>query len=266
MANISTDHPTLLVLDVHSVWLRAVERIGQEAGFATMTTSSTSEAFKLLRRGGFDIVMCGVDAGGENLSWTELLARSKKLAPSAKYILVADEDDQDVLQRAVGAGADAYITRRVEPEDLVFAIRQVLAPALYLIWPFSGSGRSGIKGAGVLRARAARARRSSCLRRAVRTQRSRRPWASRSRPSRGTCGASTKSSACRTGRLRHGWSRSQGAAERAAPRRREAAADPGIANPGGRASSGSSGRAEQTSKRVDQRVSRRDQPLRGSGG
>lgn len=148
MANIATDHPTLLVLDVHSVWLRAVERIGQEAGFATTTTSSTTEAFKLLRRGGFDIVMCGVDAGGEDLPWTELLARSKKLAPLAKYILVADEDDQDVLQRAVGAGADAYITRRVEPEDLVFAIRQVLAPALYLIWPFSGPGRSGARGAG----------------------------------------------------------------------------------------------------------------------
>lgn len=148
MANISTDHPTLLVLDTQSLWLRAVERIAQEAGFATKTTSSSSEAFKLLRRGGIDIVMCGVDAGGKNLPWTELLARSKKLAPSAKYILVADEDDQDVLQRAVGAGADAYITRRVEPEDLVFAIRQVLAPALYLVWPFSPSGRAGIKGAG----------------------------------------------------------------------------------------------------------------------
>jgi DNA-binding NarL/FixJ family response regulator len=148
MTNISTDNPTLLVLDIHSVWLRAVERIGEEAGFATTTTGSTSQAFKLLRRGGFDIVMCGVDAGGDSLPWIEVLARSKKLAPSAKYILVADEDDQDVLQRAIGAGADAYITRRVEPEDLVFAIRQVLAPALYLIWPFSGPGRSANKGAG----------------------------------------------------------------------------------------------------------------------
>lgn len=147
MTNTSTNHPALLVLDVHSVWLRAVERIGQEAGFATETTTSAAEAFKLLRGGGFDVVMCGVDAGGESLPWTELLSRSKKLAPTAKYILVADEDDQDVLQRAVGAGADAYITRRVEPEDLAFAIRQVLAPALYLIWPFSGSGRSA-KGAG----------------------------------------------------------------------------------------------------------------------
>jgi DNA-binding NarL/FixJ family response regulator len=148
MTNISTDHPTVLVLDIHSVWLRAVERIGQEAGFATASTSSSSEAFTLLRRRSFDVVMCGADGGGDSFPWTELLSRSQKLAPAAKYILVADEDDQDVLQRAVDAGAHAYITRRVEPEDLVFAIRQVLAPALYLIWPFSGSGGPAGRGTG----------------------------------------------------------------------------------------------------------------------
>ncbi|HET7353631.1 MAG TPA: response regulator transcription factor [Gaiellaceae bacterium] len=148
MTNISTEDPTLLVLDVHSVWLRAVERIGEEAGFATTTTDSTQDAFKLLRRGRFDVVICGVDTGGESLPWTELLSRFKKLAPTAKYILVADEDDQAVLRRAHKAGADAYVTRRVEPEDLVFAIRQVLAPALYLIWPFVRSRRSAEKGAG----------------------------------------------------------------------------------------------------------------------
>lgn len=145
---ITSTQPTLLVLDVHSVWLRAVEAIAGEAGFATTTADSSGEAFKLLRRGGFDVVMFGVDAGGDSLPWAQLLSRSKKLAPSAKFVLVADEEDQDVLRRAHGAGVDAYITRRVEPEDLVFAIRQVLAPALYLIWPFVGSRRPAERSAG----------------------------------------------------------------------------------------------------------------------
>ena len=148
MTNTPTHDPTLLVLDAHSVWLRAAQSIGEEAGFATTTTSSAEEAFRLLRRGGFDVIIWGVDAGGDDLPWTEFLSRSKKVAPAAKYILVADEEDQDILQRALGAGADAYITRSVEPEDLVFAIRQVLAPALYLIWPFSRSRRSTGKTAG----------------------------------------------------------------------------------------------------------------------
>lgn len=146
MTTTSTDEPTLLVLDVQSVWLRAVEQIADDAGFATTTTTSAGEALKLLRHGSIDVVMFSADAGGENLSWKQLLSRSKKLAPSARFILVGEEDDRDVVGHALDAGADAYLTRLVEPEDLVFAIRQVLAPALYLVWPFVGSRRWGESG------------------------------------------------------------------------------------------------------------------------
>jgi DNA-binding NarL/FixJ family response regulator len=139
MTTISTDALRLLVLDVQAVWLRAVERIAAEAGFAATTSSSPGEALKLLRRGRFDVVMFGADAAGGSLTWTQLLGRAKRLAPSARFILVGDEDDEEVVRRALDAGLDAYITRRAEPEDLVFAIRQVLTPELYLIWPFVSS-------------------------------------------------------------------------------------------------------------------------------
>jgi DNA-binding NarL/FixJ family response regulator len=132
----------LLVLDAQSVWLRAVLRIAGEGGFSATATRSASEALKLLRRDGFELVMLGVDAGGPELPWPRLLVRAKKAAPGAKFILVGDDEDPAVVQRAFEAGADAYLTKRVEPDDLVFAIRQVLAPALYLVWPFVGSRRT----------------------------------------------------------------------------------------------------------------------------
>jgi DNA-binding NarL/FixJ family response regulator len=141
MAMVSKDELALLVLDAQSVWLRAVERTADDAGFATTTTSSEGDALRLLERGGFHVVMLPVDGAGGNLSWTELLARSKKLAPSARFILVGDEEDDQLVRRALEAGVDAYLTRRVEPEELVFAIRQVLSPAMYLVWPFVSSRR-----------------------------------------------------------------------------------------------------------------------------
>jgi DNA-binding NarL/FixJ family response regulator len=141
MPTTSNSEPTLLVLDGESVWLRAVERVAEDAGFTTTTTNSEGEALRLLERGGFHLVMFGVDAVGGSLSWTQLLSRSKKLAPGARFILVGDEEDEQFVRRALEAGVDAYLTRRVEPEDLVFAIRQVLAPAMYLVWPFVGSRR-----------------------------------------------------------------------------------------------------------------------------
>jgi DNA-binding NarL/FixJ family response regulator len=139
MTNTPTADPTLLVLDVQVVWLRAVERIATEAGFATTTASSAGEALKLLRRNRFDVVMFGVDAGEGNLTWAQLFSRAKKLAPRTRFILVDDEEDRDVLGSALQASVDAYLTRRVEPEDIVFAIRQVLTPGMYLVWPFVGS-------------------------------------------------------------------------------------------------------------------------------
>jgi DNA-binding NarL/FixJ family response regulator len=148
MTTTSSGEPTLLVLDLQAVWLRAVAQIARDAGFAPTTTSSAAEAIKALRRDSFDVVMFGVDAGEENLTWMQLLSRLKKVAPRAKFILVDDEEDQEVLNRALAASVDAYLTRRVEPEDLAFAFRQVLAPALYLIWPFVSSRRSAERGRG----------------------------------------------------------------------------------------------------------------------
>jgi DNA-binding NarL/FixJ family response regulator len=138
----SSDSPAILVLDVQSVWLLAVERIASEAGFRATVTSSVPDALRLLRRGGFALVVIGIEGGREKLGWTRLLGQAKKLAPGAKFILVGDDEDSTVVQSAFEAGADAYVTKRVEPEDLVFAIRQVLAPALYLVWPFVGSRKS----------------------------------------------------------------------------------------------------------------------------
>jgi DNA-binding NarL/FixJ family response regulator len=147
MPTVSNPEPTLLVLDAQSVWLRAVERIAADAGFATTTTSSEGEALKLLERGGFHVFMLAVDGDGESRSWRQLLSRSKKLAPNARFILVGDDEDEQFVCRAHEAGVDAYLTRRVEPQDLIFAIRQVLAPAMYLVWPFVGSRRWSENGA-----------------------------------------------------------------------------------------------------------------------
>lgn len=141
MPTASSNEPTLLVLDVQSVWLRAVERIADDAGFATTTTSSEREALRLLECGGAHVFMLAADADEHDLAWKQLLSRAKKLAPDARVILVGEEADERFVRRALEAGVDAYLTRRVEPEDLVFAIRQVLSPAMYLVWPFVGSSK-----------------------------------------------------------------------------------------------------------------------------
>ena len=135
----SSDAPAILVLDEQSVCLRAVERIADDAGFRTTLTSTVPDGLRLLRRGGFALVVIGIAGGRDKPGWAQLLGQAKRLAPAAKFILVGEDEDSAAVESALEAGAHAYVTKRVEPEDLVFAIRQVLAPALYLVWPFVGS-------------------------------------------------------------------------------------------------------------------------------
>jgi DNA-binding NarL/FixJ family response regulator len=134
---------TILVLDAQSVWLRAVASILQSAGFTATSLTSSDEALKLLRRGGFDVIMFGVDSAGSNLAWTQVVSRIKKVAPGTKLIIVGNDDDPATVERTFETGADAYVVKRAEPEDLLFAIRQVLEPAVYHVSPSMRPRRSG---------------------------------------------------------------------------------------------------------------------------
>jgi DNA-binding NarL/FixJ family response regulator len=133
---------SILVLDVQSVWLRAVETILGSAGFATASASSPGEALQQLRRGSFEVLIFSVDTGEAKLGWPQILSRARKIAPDIRLIVIGNEDDPAVISRAFELGADAYVVRRVEPEDLVFAARQVLQQAVYHVWPSARSRRT----------------------------------------------------------------------------------------------------------------------------
>jgi DNA-binding NarL/FixJ family response regulator len=122
-------------VDVQSVWLRAVEIILRDEGLSIFTTTSHDETLALIARERFDVLMIGADSGKATFDWVPYARKVRKLAPAAKLIVVSADDDPPLVRLAFELGADAYVVKRAEPADLVFAIRQVMAPALYQIRP-----------------------------------------------------------------------------------------------------------------------------------
>jgi DNA-binding NarL/FixJ family response regulator len=122
----------ILVVDAQPVWLRAVERILESAGFATTLRTSPADAVELHRRNAFELVIVGVDADSD---WEPFVRRLRAAAPAGKLIVVSQGDPVPTARRALELGAEAYVERRVQPSDLVFAARQVLAPAVYHVAP-----------------------------------------------------------------------------------------------------------------------------------
>jgi DNA-binding NarL/FixJ family response regulator len=119
-------------LDHEPVWLQALKSTFQAAGgLKITTTNSSSEALKLLRDRGFVVAMVGID--GDRFDWRRFLERAKLRAPGCKLIVVSHQDPLTTVAEALELGAAAYVVKRAEPEDLVFAVRQALSPAVYQV-------------------------------------------------------------------------------------------------------------------------------------
>jgi len=121
----------ILVLDHEPVWLKALTSTFEAAGLKITTTSSANEALKLLRDRRFAVAMVGIDS--DRFDWKRFLERAKVRAPSCKLIVVSHQDPLSTVGQALELGAAAYVVKRAEPEDLVFAVRQALSPAVYQV-------------------------------------------------------------------------------------------------------------------------------------
>ncbi len=119
------------MLDGQPVWLRAVESILRDEGVVPVATNAPDEALSLLEREQVDVVI----VGGDTLDWAAFLSRARELAPAVKAILVSVDENPRTVHRALDLGADAYVVRRAEASDLVFAVRQVLSPEVYHVRP-----------------------------------------------------------------------------------------------------------------------------------
>jgi DNA-binding NarL/FixJ family response regulator len=134
----------ILVLDVQPVWIRAVESILLDGGFAVDSTTSTDEALTMIDRGHFDVLMIGTDSMEPDFDWPGYVERAHGLAPDAKVIVVSTDEDSTVVQRALDASADAFVAKRARPEDLLFAVREVFAPDVYQVPPTPPEAESGL--------------------------------------------------------------------------------------------------------------------------
>lgn len=121
----------ILVLDDEPVWVGALKSTLEAAGLKITTTGSAGAALRLLHEGRFAVAMVGIDS--DRFDWQSFLKRAKLRAPACKFIVVSHQDSLVTVGRALELGADAYVVKRAHPEDLVFAVRQALSPAVYQV-------------------------------------------------------------------------------------------------------------------------------------
>jgi DNA-binding response OmpR family regulator len=114
----------LLLVDDEVAFARVMaKRLGRR-GIAVTPALSGEEAILTLRRQDFDVVV--LDLKLTDMDGIEILKIFKKMAPEVPVIMLTGHGCEVAAQDGLRLGADAYLTKPCDFEELLAAIRTVL--------------------------------------------------------------------------------------------------------------------------------------------
>jgi DNA-binding NarL/FixJ family response regulator len=132
--SMSDNHPrSAVLLDPHPLWLDAVERLLERIGFTVVGRATTSPtAITLLEQHLPDVLVISLDLGDDRHSGVSFLREVAERFPNVKLIAVSADDDVDLVDAALAAGAVAYVVKTAHADDVAAAIRQSFEHSVYL--------------------------------------------------------------------------------------------------------------------------------------
>ncbi len=115
------------------MWLDAVEQVLRRVGVEVVgKTTSTSEALALAEEHKPDLLVTGLEAPTGELTGLALIESARAAAPGIRAIVLSMDQDADVIDAALAAGASAYVVKTAHPDDLASAVRQAFSHSVYL--------------------------------------------------------------------------------------------------------------------------------------
>lgn len=123
MAKPTTD--VICVLDDDSSVLNAVVRLLSLVGWRVKEFSDPEEFLLHVKLYGAAVAI--VDVWMPQMNGLEVQSRLRDLSPSTQVIIFTGKDDSEVRATALNAGAAAYLTKPLDADQLLNAIRFALA-------------------------------------------------------------------------------------------------------------------------------------------
>ena len=97
----------------------------EEEGFEIHSVSNGSEAFRILVRELFDLVITDIRMPG--LTGLDILPGIKKLQPEAPIIVITAFGSEEVHRRAIERGATAYLEKPLHFHELKTMIHEIIS-------------------------------------------------------------------------------------------------------------------------------------------
>ncbi|MFO7877885.1 MAG: response regulator transcription factor [Desulfovermiculus sp.] len=122
----------ILLADDHSIVLDGLKRILEDCDDLEVVAEAGSgkQAVRMAMEKRPDVAV--VDISMPGMDGLEVLARLKDQADEIPVIILTMYEEEQYMFRAIEAGARGYITKRSAPDQLVHAVRRVVAGKRYI--------------------------------------------------------------------------------------------------------------------------------------
>ncbi len=117
----------ILLADDHALFRHGLERVLAEGfpGAAFGHAGDTVEALRLARDEAWDVVILDISFGGR--SGLDVLKEIKHARPKLPVLVLSMHPEKQFAVRALKAGAAGYVTKKVVSEELLKAVKRVIA-------------------------------------------------------------------------------------------------------------------------------------------
>ncbi len=137
VAALGTPMLNILIAEDYPLFRLGVKELLTD-GLEAVTVGECDNAhdlFDLVQRKKWDVLILDISMPGN--TGTEALKHVKKVCPTLPVIVLTMHPEDQYAVRMFKAGADAYLTKASAPEELVKAVKKVLAGGQYVSQPFS---------------------------------------------------------------------------------------------------------------------------------
>jgi DNA-binding NarL/FixJ family response regulator len=129
---LKANHAAVL-LDRQPLWLEAVELVLSRIDVRVAAKATApGEALKLVENHRPDVFVTGITMAVGEMDGIECIARARALVPDLRAVVLSAHTETAYIDKALEAGAVAYVFKSAHPDDLASAIRQAFQHSVYL--------------------------------------------------------------------------------------------------------------------------------------
>ena len=129
-----------VLLDKHPLWLEAVEQVLARVDINVVGKATTpTRALELIDELQPELFVTGVHMGDGHIDGITCIAKARERMSQLRAVVLSRETSTVCIDRALEAGAVAYVFKSAYPDDLASAVRQVFGNSVYFAGTHQGT-------------------------------------------------------------------------------------------------------------------------------